>query len=233
MKEILLINPKKRVTKKKKTKKRAVRAKKREVPIMARKRKTTRRRKPRRNPSTSRKPRRNPSVRKICSGLNVQGALKNVLPTQIGMFAAKFAAKRFGDFGATEIDPESWNWASYLKGGLGAFVAALGAQALKPAWGQKVLEGGINLMAYKVIENELIAGNETAERWLGQGPVYEDEGGAYMIGQDGSAYPVDERHRLPEVAGAALEPVGSLGRLEPVGPLGATDDPFAKAFLSE
>ena len=150
------------------------------------------------------------------------------------MFSAKWAAKRFSDeYPASEDDPESWNYASYLKGGAGCTVAAVLANMLRPGMGQKVLEGGINLMTFKLIENELIPQSDWATEQFGQGEVYTDEYGTpYMLGQ-GGYYPVDERHRLPEeMLGDSLEPVGPLGQavLEPVGPLGS-DDAWGSAYL--
>lgn len=182
-------------------------------------------------------------VRSSIAGMNIRSALRNIPPTMIGMFAAKFAAKKFGEV-ASETDPESWNWASYLKGAAGAFIGGFLIQNIKPGWGQKVLEGGISLMAYKVIENELIPRSEWAVNQFGQNDTNyfpseyvqtDAQGTPYLLGQNGQWYPVDERHRL---LGDQLEPPGRLGdaytetyfgdQLEPPGRLGA--DPFAKAF---
>jgi hypothetical protein len=229
MSEILLINPRKKRAKKSATG-RITPAKRKRVKKMAKKRtrkKATKRRRPRTNPSKGRKAATYTSG--LLKGLNFKTAFGNIAPIQLGMFAAKFAAKRFGE-SATETDPDSWNWASYAKGGLGAVVAGMIAQNFKSGWGQKVLEGGLNIMAYKIIQNELITKSEFATEWLGADqPSYEE--GVWEVGRDGGYFPVDERHRLPEMAGTGtLEPVGPLGdQLEPVGRLG--QDPFDKAFL--
>lgn len=199
----------------------------------------------RRNPSRARRTyKRGVSrARSTIAGLNFASAFKNMLPVQVGMFAAKFGAKRFG-LDASETDPESWNWASYLKGALGGAIAAFLAQNIKPGSGQKVLEGAMNYITFKVVQNELIAGNETASRWLGgaeEDEYYPDE---YMEGAD------DDEGYLPgdvatddagqpyllgesgwEEVGETLQPVGPLGEaLQPVGPLG-NDAAYRAALL--
>ena len=248
MKEILLINPtKKKAPKKRKTPKKRPPAKKqakRETPKGAKSMPAKKKPGPKKGSKQKKKRKSNPGARKAYSrarsafgGLNFKAALKNTPAIQIGMFASKWAAKRFSDeYDAVEDDPESWNYASYLKGGLGATVAALICQMIRPGMGQKVLEGGINLMMFKVIENELIPQSDWASEQFGQDDqvVYDEQGTPYMLGQ-GGYYPVDERHRLPEEGlEDAFEPIGPLGQaqLEPVGRLGK-DDPWAAAFLGE
>lgn len=206
------------------------------------KRKGTKKRSATRNPSNpKKKTNRRYTPRGILGGLSFKKALKDLLPIQIGMMSAKWAAKRWGE-AATEIDPNSWNWASYLKGALGATLAGLLAGQFKAGAGQKVLEGGVNLMIYKAIQNELIVGSAWATEQFGQDAYFPDEyegsmllagetpeGQAFMLGADNEFYPADDDYRV----GNVLEPVGPLGqipeRLEPVGPLGA--DPYARAFF--
>jgi len=162
--------------------------------------------------------------------------------TQLGMFAAKWAAKRFGE-DASETDPGTWNWASYVKGSLGAVGAALLLKQFKPGMAQKALEGGLNLMMYKALENEVIAKNEWAVAQFGEGDEYTPDeylltgDQKWFLGQDGNYYPAQEQHRLPEAAyGDSLEPVTRLGSygdsLEPVSHLGEEDDPFATAWFT-
>jgi hypothetical protein len=150
------------------------------------------------------------------------------------MFGSKWLAKRFGG-GASETDPESWGWRQYLQGGLGAVAAAFVANMIKPGCGQKVLEGGVNLMVYEMLQNELIAGSEWAAGQFGEeddyygylpGDVEEDETGrSYLLGQD------SQWQELPEGSySGSLQPVGPLGVLEPVGPLGDAD-PYREALL--
>lgn len=260
MKEILLINPgRKPGTKKRKRKRQAPKsgAKKGVVKIMARRRRRIKRNEPNPNPRRRRVSRkRNPfaarartyggravsRARGAFAGLDFKGAVKHAPYQLLGMFAAKWAAKRFGgdENAATETDPESWNYASYLKGGIGAAVGAILANMVRPGMGQKVLEGGVNLMLFKLVENELIPKSEWATTQFGEDEeqgqeeplIFDEAGTPYMLGEEGYI-PVDERHRLPEeVMGSTLEPVGPLGfgsTLEPVGPLG--EDPWADAYL--
>lgn len=212
--------------------------------------KSPRRRVRRRNPTSRRVTSAASRVRSTVAGMNIRSALRGLPPTMVGMFAAKWAAKRFGSE-ASETDPESWTWASYLKGAAGAFVAGFLAQNLRAGWGQKVLEGGMSLMAYKLIENELIPKSEWAQAQFGEDETYfpeeyvqtDDQGTPYLLGQNGQWMPVDERHRLPEygVMGDELQPVGRLGdELQPVGRLGDAwqsayfgqeRDPYAKGFF--
>lgn len=264
MNEILVINPSRKTRKtKKRTVKKSTARKTKGVKTMAKRRKKrTRRasaapiRRYRKSPIRRRR-RSNPSrrramvrraassVRKTIGGMNIRQSLKDIPPTMIGMFAAKAAAKLWGS-DATETDPGSWTWASYLKGAIGAFVAGFVAQNIRPGWGQKVLNGGISLMAYKVIENELVPRSEFAQKWFGAEDenyfpseyVQTDQTGTpYLLGQGNQWYPVDERHRL---MGDVLEPPGRLGdMLETPGRLGEDSyqeayfgqDPYAKGFF--
>lgn len=209
---------------------------------MPKKRAIKKRKAPRRNPRRRRSYKRAITrARTTFAGLNVKSALKDVPLTQIGMFATKWLAKRFGP-DATETDPDSWNWSSYLKGGLGAVAAGFIAQNIKPGSGQKVLAGGLNLVVYKLIQNELIAGNDWAEDQFGQqedayvdsdgyqpGDVEDDEqGNTYMLGDD------NQWHQLPEagVMGDELQRIGPLGAMEKLTPPGALGaDPVAAALL--
>jgi hypothetical protein len=206
---------------------------------MTKKRSSSKKRKaPRRNPRRRTYRRAVSRARSTFAGLNIKSALKDVPLTQVGMFATKWLAKRFGP-DATETDPDSWNWSSYLKGGLGAVIAGFLAQTIKPGAGQKVLAGGLNLVVYKLIQNELIADNDWAEEQFGAGQeegylpgdVEDDEyGNSYLLGED------EQWHQLPE-AGVMGEmqrvgPLGEMGAMEkltPPGPLG--DDAVADAML--
>lgn len=266
MKEILVINPGKPKAKRgrKKASKKEVTA----MPKRKRARKHARKNGPIRsykvyapvkkhrrrahNPTRVRRAAR--ALGKTLMGMNIKSALGNVPPAVLGMMAAKWASKRFSEGGASEIDPESWTWGSYLKGAAGAFLGGFLAQNVRAGWGQKVLEGGLNLMVYKLVQNELIPKSEWAQGQFGEGDQaaiqYDQTGTPYLLGQDGNWYPVDERHRLPEanVMGDALQVPGRLGdALQVPGRLGdvwqdayfgqnesAGDrnvDPYAKAFF--
>lgn len=166
-------------------------------------------------------------------GLNFREALKNLTLFQLGMMAAKWSAKRFGP-SATQIDPGSWNYGSYLKGALGGVAAGIGMNMIKPGSGQRVMEGALNLMAFQLLQNELIQKNEWATGQFGQDEsnqvVYDDSGTPFLTTSAGEMLPLDERHReeLPAVAGLSddLEPVSHLGLGEALtrpGPLGQAD----------
>lgn len=199
---------------------------------------TKRRRTYRRNPTTRRR-----VARRATSGLSFKKALKNVVALDIGMFSAKFAAKLWGA-DATEIDPNSWDAMSYIKAGAGAVGAGFLANMIKPGLGQKVMEGGLAFTMFKALENEVIAGNATASKWLGEDDAYvydgigaedpnvlvlDDEETPYMQGANGEYLPLDESHRmLPEIqydgVGDILAPPGRLGDiLTPPGRLGFGD----------
>lgn len=206
---------------------------------------TTRKRRVYKNPS-SRRRRRNPSsaasrVRATIGGMNFKNALKNMIPIQLGMFATKWAVKRFSDeYTASLGDPSSWNWTSYLKGVAGAVGAGMAMNMVKPGYGQKVFEGGINYLAFQLIENKVIAPSEWASGQFGANDSsyipdeYLDgadagyQPGAIESGPDGQPYLLgaDLVWRPAEGGGYAgvgssLEPVGPLGdTLVPVGPLG-------------
>jgi hypothetical protein len=204
---------------------------------------------PRRNePNPRRKRRHNPRVgsalRSGFGGLNFKKFLADLPATQIGMWAAKWTAKRFSEENiADTADPGSWNYASYIKGGLGTVAAAVLMNMFRPGSGQRALEGGLNLMTFFALRNEVIEGNEWAKGQFGQEDemalpesaedmVYEGEDGQpYFLGPDNEYYPADERHRLMMgMMGESLEPIGPMGAiLEPVGPLG-DEDPYKKIF---
>jgi hypothetical protein len=180
----------------------------------------------------------------------IAGAAKSVFPMLLGAFACKVAQKKFGD--KTE-ESGNWTWKDYMTGVLGTFVAGLGAKYVfraSPATSQKVLEGGLLILAFKLITNELVPKSETAKAWLGDdgdgmgaddegsysgfgvGDLYESEDGqTYVLGDDGYWRPWDSSHRAlpapavaPAVFGEELQPPGRLGgfgeELQPPGRLG-------------
>lgn len=272
MKEILLLNPRrkrgkttrKRTTKRSPAKRRTTRrrttarrkpaarrvAATKGVTTMAksrRRRKTTTRRAPRRNPSRRRRAARRVarSASGAFAGLNLKTALKGIPLNTLGMMAAKWAAKRFGQ-PATETDPGSWNYASYLKGAAGAAVAGFLANMVRRGSGQKVLEGGMSLMLYKLIQNEFIAGSTF---WSGQlgatnqrypGVIEENAAGEpFILGEDYQWRPLegaDNYRMMPDsgMYGSALVEPGPLGEaLVPPGPLGASiDETYRANFLT-
>lgn len=216
-----------------------------------RKRRTTRRA-PRRNPSRTRRAARRITRRASGAfhGLNFKSALKNIPMNTLGMFAAKWAAKKFGE-AATETDPGTWNYASYIKGALGAAGAGFIANMLRRGTGQRVLEGGMSLMLYKLVQNELIVNSPFWTGELGADEGYErvpgtveanSAGDYYVLGEDYVWRPIegaDDYRMEPELYGELVQP-GPLGlgdALVQPGPLGFgessadVDAPYLRSFL--
>jgi hypothetical protein len=179
-------------------------------------------------------------------GLSFRAALKDMAPFQIGMLAAKFAAKKGGgEIVPVDTDPGTWGYGSYLRGALGAVVAAGAANLIKPGWGQKVLVGGLNEVASRVIRNELIEKSSWAKQHFGQDyetewayrpdgvgqseQLYVDtDGTPYLRGAGQDYLPLDEQHRMlpstPGYYGDALVQPGPLGdTLVQPGPLGQSE----------
>lgn len=178
---------------------------------------------------------------RLLAGLNVKSAIHDGVPMLLGMFAAKLGARKFGN--GTETDPTSWTWGTYLKAGAGAFVGALAANMVKPGMGQRVLNGGLAYVLFKLVENELVSKSEKAQEWFGQsedaleGYGYlgaddpnvlqlDGEGTPWMMSDNGQMLPLDERHRmnlegadwdgaddLPELNGTWGEALVAPGRL--------------------
>lgn len=201
---------------------------------MAKKRK--RRKAPRRNPSRAR--RAASRVGSSFSGLNFRKAFKDIPFGVLGMFAAKWAAKR-GTPDALEADPSTWDGMTYVKGGAGAVGAGMISNMIKPGSGQKVLEGGLLLLAYKAAQNHLVPKSSFLTSQLGFGADAQylpgdvetnSEGEPFILGDDGQTWiPISEGYGQD-----ALEPPGRLGFgdvLERPGRLGfgdATETAYAK-----
>lgn len=162
---------------------------------------------------------------------------------QVGMFASKWASKRWGGTNpATETDPGSWNYLSYIKGGAGGVLAAMLCNAIKPGSGQKVLDGAMSLMMYKILQNEVIVNSPAAVDLFGSDDAYTPDeylltgNDEWFMGSDGNYYPTGEQYRLPETTmGDSLRPVDQLGSaLVPVTELGAarsTKDAYRQAYF--
>jgi len=222
------------------------RTRKRRAPVR-RKRRTYR------NPSRRRRYAKKAVARARASllGMNFRTAFKNMLPMQLGMFATKWAVKRFSDeYTASLGDPASWNWLSYLKGVGGAVAAGYITNMIKPGYGQKVFEGGINYLAFQLVQNKIIAENEWASGQFGadesdyypdeylDGASYDYKPGDTEIGPDGRQYLLGadlQWYPQQQNVGDVLQPVGPLGDvLEPVGPLGSTsvEDAYRNRILN-
>ena len=223
---------------------------------MAKKRKPVRSRKRSYKSNPSKKRKIKSSAKSIAKrgfmGLSFKKAHGNVPATQIGMFAAKWAARRLvmGDSVnyATETDPGSWNYLSYLKAAFGGVGAGVLTNMLKPGAGQKVLEGALNYVVFKAIQNEIIYKSDWATAQFGA----EDEAytpdeylltGAdenWFLGPDGNTYPTDERYRLPSAdyagLGKTLQPVGPLGdlvRVDQLGAFGSVAEDYRRAYFHQ
>lgn len=219
MREILVVNPVKKAASGKgqkmpKKKKRGKAPARRALP---------RRKNPRRAQKSVRR-----YGRRMISGLSVRSCLKDQIPIQLGMLAAQWATKRFGPI-ANEYDPATWSYMSYVKGGIGSFLAGMIANFIKPGMGQKVMCGGMSHVIHRLIRNEIIERSPWAIAQFGSDEegLYIDETGTPYVASEGQYLPLDERHRqLPTSSiGETLVQPGHLGgQLEPVGPLGQSAD---------
>lgn len=231
MREILVVNPRKRTGKKRAGGKVTKMAKKKEKS----RRRTTRRRNP--DPARRRPRRRNPSYARrassrLTSGLSLKTALKDQVPIQIGMLAAQWFSKRFGP-PASEFDPTTWGISSYLKGAVGSFAAAVAANLIKPGMGQKVLTGGLAHVTHRLVRNKLIEMSPTLINQFGDdGGLYMDDNGSPYVANAGQYLPLTEEHRMLPSGSAygdsLVEAGGPLGQIEPVGPLGQSDSDFSR-----
>lgn len=159
------------------------------------------------------------AIGKTIAGVNVWGALQSALPMMIGALAGKFAAKKFADGGA---EGEDWTWKNYglaLAGGMGAAVATSAIFKGRPGTAQKVAEGALMLVLYKIATGEIAPQNETLSSWFGEddelAPEYQGvgalvqqvnpqmgdaadfpDGETYIRGNDGRWLPADDSHRI-------------------------------------
>lgn len=262
MKTILAINPAK-VGHKKSRKPSAKRGGTMAAPKKRRKRRRpaapkaiTRRRKryTRRNPSS----RARSAARRaggMIGALKIPTAFINALKSTGGMLAAQYAAKRFAEGGGAN-DP-TWTWKNYAFGVAGAFAAGIGGELIKKGSGYQFLQGGLSLMMYKMVTNELVEKSPwvaenlgettylTPDVVLGTDGNYYSPGDTYL-GQDGEVYLLGENgYWAPvtaEMGGTLAPPTALGGSLAPPGVLGdAADyervlgsdgDPYARAFGS-
>ena len=150
---------------------------------------------------------------RLFAGLNVKSAIHEGIPMLIGMFAAKLGARKFGN--GLETDPTTWTWGTYLKAGAGAFVGAMAANMVRPGMGQRVLNGGLAFVLFKLVQNELVTKSPKAQEWFGADDPLEGydgygylgaddpnvlqldgEGTPWMMSDNGQMLPLDERHRM-------------------------------------
>ncbi|MBN2256875.1 MAG: hypothetical protein JW704_03505 [Anaerolineaceae bacterium] len=122
----------------------------------------------------------------LLGGINVSGALKDMMPLMCGALLAKFAAKKFAEGGA---ETENWTWKNYGWGLVGTAVAAVGTSAMfrRSRTAQKIFEGGLLLLAYKIFTNEIAPKSDYLNTWFGADEdIYPDM--SYGFGAD-SPYP--------------------------------------------
>lgn len=259
MKTILAINPrkkKKRTNKKKATNKRATRStttrKKGAIMAAKRKRKRTakpatkaisRRRSYKRNPAPKKRRRSATAARGAASILRNLKPMESVVDSakQVGgMLCTQFFAKRFAAGGGAN-DP-NWTWKNYTWGLGGAFVAGIGAEMIKRGSGREFLKGGLSLLGYKLVTNELAEKSTFVKTWLGETDsveelMYSDEdlapasylgedGEVYLLGQDGNYYP---ELVSPSSMGSDLVTPGALGD-DLVYPGALGQDPFQEVM---
>jgi hypothetical protein len=170
----------------------------------------------------------------IAEKTGISASLKKMLPMVAGAIACKLAQKKFGD--GTE-ETGNWTLKDYLTGALGVVAVSWASKGLfksNPKTAQHIMDGGMLILCYKLITNELVPMSDTAKQWLGQddgtgandegswtqgfsvGDLYEDDSGVtYVLGQDGYWRPADNDHRVMGgaggVAGALVQPGPQLG----------------------
>lgn len=173
------------------------------------------------------------AARTRLAGIDFKSALKVTIPMLLGAITGKFFAKRFTTGGG---ELENWGWKNYLLCLGGGGVAAVVSRVifrLSDQTTQQVFLGAAFLTAYKLFTLELAPKNTTLSEWfggyqgLGQNNALPDyaqdmtevgqiwEGGqeSYAKGIDGYYRPLDESHRLPEVAGYGDDVVPASGRM--------------------
>lgn len=257
MKEILLINPgrpKKKRTTKKSTTRRKPAAKKKITkaakPVSKKKAGTMAKRKKKRTYK------KNPSPRSVATralgGLNLPKASLEATKAAGGMLIAQFFAKKFAKGGGA--NNENWNVKNYAFAALGALAAGLAGNMIKKGSGQEMFKGGLALVMYKIVTNEIAPQNKWLESQLGQfdemNPAYQaasylpagdldvEEDFEYLLGQ-GDVYAPAADPNYPDMGedynqfdlGEPVVSVSSLGEvLTEVSDLGA--DPYSKSFYN-
>lgn len=145
-------------------------------------------------------------------GPTVWGAMKSTVPLLFGALTAKFFAKKFAEGGA---ESDNWNWKNYALAGAATVGASVvvGAIFRKKAISQKVLEGGLLLLCYKLFTNEIAPMNQYTESWFGgeedefdpyagedqgePGDIWQGDNETFVKGIDGYWRPASEAHREP------------------------------------
>lgn len=119
----------------------------------------------------------------------IAGSVKNSIPMLVGALATKLVQRKWGDKTA---ESANWTWKDYLMGlvgGLAASLLAKHALRLSPHTSQRILEGSLLLVGYKIVTNELAPMSPTVSEWIGQ-DVEGSDAEMYIRGLD--AIPSDE-----------------------------------------
>lgn len=208
----------------------------------------------------------NPSKRKSAAsyargtfaGVNIRAAFGNSFPLLLGMLCAKFAAKKFAPSDSPGGEFDQWTWKNYALAAAGGLGGALLVQSfLKGRYikSQKVMEGAMALIMFKIFAQEIAPQNEYLDSWFGAdeddfidpgyeesdeysvGDIYEDTAGSeYVMGDDGAWRPIDESHRMvdPGMLGGVVpvDPtMGYGGEVQPVDPtMGGVIEDYRSAY---
>jgi hypothetical protein len=189
-------------------------------------------------PPAKRAMKKNPSARGILEGTVIPGAAKNLLPMVGGALLTKVAQKRFGD---KTSETANWTWKDYLAGFVGAFGGSLLARfalGSSQRTQQKILEGGLLVLSFKLITQELVPLSDAAQEWLGEdedgeewrpGDTYRDaDGNEWILGEDAEWYAYDPQKGqwAPKDVSGVVQPPGRLGGVvQPPGRLGGIPTP--------
>jgi len=244
MKEILLGNPsRKGRAKKKAVKRKAAKPKKQGAKALS---------KPKAGKTMAKKKgkkksyKRNPASLRTVGGLNIPRAAIDATKCAGGMLIAQFFAKKFAKGGGA--NNVNWDAKNYGFAALGALAAGLAGNLIKKGSGQEMFKGGLALVMYKLVTNEIAPKSDWLEAQLGQfdelNPAYQAAGYLpeadieemdvmedyeYLLGE-GNVYAPAEDEFYPNM-GEPVVPVSSLGEaITEVSDLG--EDPYSAAFYN-
>lgn len=150
-------------------------------------------------------------------GINMLGAAKSTVPLLFGALVAKGIAKRFATGGG---EGEPWSYKNFLLALAGGFGAALLTRMLikRGNAAQKVFEGSLLLIGYKLVTTKLAPMTEISQSWLGApaeelpygslgaGDMWTGRDEDYVQGVDGRWRPISESHRAPNMGDVEVIP---------------------------
>lgn len=191
-------------------------------------------------------------ARGLLAGISAGEAIKFTGQAMMGIAAANLIRKKFGAVGDQR---DNWEWRDYLMAGLGSLGASFVAKYLfraSPATSRNILMGGLVLIGYRLLQDEIVPQSDTLRNWIGEenpegswngigaggaagylpGDLYVgDDGQTFVYGDDGNWRPADDSARLLPAAegyGETLAPPSGLGELVEPSRLGA--DPYSDAY---